>query len=219
MTAESLPAMAPVALARRELLLRVVADGRRIGFQLSNAIDDAGARLKKAGAVWFAPRRLWVVREDTPARCAAWLRRQFPDVADGVDLDAAGPLISAACAAPQPDYYCQLLDVQVFALESGGHAVSFAYDLPAVDAMRELQGRFHKFAAAWEVRRPLPVLIKALAERAGIDPNFIFVHDRPVVLEDLVAASKSEAPITVPAASPHFGEGSAEGDDSAGQGF
>ena len=205
--------LAPVALARRELLVCVVADGLRIGLQFGNGVDDAGQRVKNADAVWFAPRRLWVIRQDAPARTSAWIRRHFADRAKDVDLDGVDRTFAQACAAIEPGFFAELLDVQLFPLASGGHAVSFAYDLPAVDAMRELGGRFHKFAAAWEVRRPVGTIVQTLRERAGVDLEFIFVHERMVVLEDLVAPPKSEAPLSVPAATPEWGEGI--GDDTA----
>ncbi|MBW8893682.1 MAG: ATP-dependent helicase, partial [Burkholderiales bacterium] len=211
--------LAPVALARRELLVRAVADGLRLGLQFGNAVDDAGQRVKKAGAVWFAPRRLWVVRQDDPLRVTAWIRRQFADQVKDVDLDSVERMLRAACASAEPDFFTQLLDVQLFPLESGGHAVSFAYDLSMVDAMRELAGRFHKFAAAWEVRCPRDAILQALRERAGIDLDFVFVHERPVVLEDLIAPPKSEAPINVPAATPEWGQGAADDDTAQGNGF
>lgn len=211
--------LAPVALARRELLVRAVADGLRLGLQFGNAVDDAGQRVKKAGAVWFAPRRLWVIRQDDPSRVAAWIRRQFADQVKDVDLGSVERMLRAACASAEPDFFTQLLDVQLFPLESGGHAVSFAYDLSMVDAMRELAGRFHKFAAAWEVRCPRDAILQALRVRAGIDLDFVFVHERPVVLEDLVAPPKSEAPINVPAATPEWGQGAADDDTAQGNGF
>jgi len=209
--------LAPVALARRELLVRAVADGRRLGLQFGSAVDDAGQRAKKTGAVWFAPRRLWVVRQEEPSRAANWLRRQFTDQERGVDLDGVEALLHSACAAAEPDFFTQLLDVQLFPLASGGHAVSFAYDLPMVDAMREMGGRFHKYAAAWEVRGPRDRILQVVRERAGVDLDFVFVHECAVVLEDLVAAPKSAAPITVPAAMPEREEG-VDDDDSAPQG-
>ena len=185
--------LAPVALARRELLVRVVADGLRMGLQFCNGVEDAGQRVKKAAAIWFAPRRLWVIRQDDPARAAGWIGRHFADQAKVVDLDDVERILAQACAAIEPGFFAEVLDAQLFPLASGGHAVSFAYDLPAVDAMRELGGRFHRFAAAWEIRRPVGTILQTLRERAGVDLEFIFVHERMVVLEDLIAPPKSQA--------------------------
>jgi superfamily II DNA or RNA helicase len=180
-------------------------------------VDDAGRRVKKAGAAWFAPRRLWVVRQDDPARTVAWIRREFADCKD-LDPEGLERTLRGACAAAEPDFFTQLLDVQLFPLESGGCAVTFAYDLAMVDAMRELGGRWHKFAAAWELRKPRAVILDVLRERAGVQPEFVFQHERPVVLENLVAPPKSEAPITVPAATPERGA-VADDDTERGNGF
>lgn len=212
-------ALAPVALAKRELVIRAVADGLRLGVQFGHAVDDAGQRVKTAGAVWFGPRRLWVTRQDDPSRSAAWLRRQFADEVKAVDLDGVEGTLRSACVAAEPDFFTQLLDVQLFPLEAGGHAVSFAYDLPMVDAMRELGGRFHKFAAAWEIRRPREVILQVLRERAGVDLDFVFQHERFVVLEDLIAPPKSEVPIAVPAATPDWGPTGDAEEDAHGNGF
>jgi SNF2-related domain len=211
--------MAPVALAKRALLVRVVADGRRLGMQFSNAVDDAGQRAKKAGAVWFAPRRLWVMRQDAPARSSAWLKRLFVDGARHLDLAGIDTFLQDAIGAADPDYFTQVLDIQIFPLASGGHAVSANYDLPVLDAMHALGGRFHKFAAAWEVRHGAAAILKALRELAGVDETFVFVHERFVVLEDLVAPPPSEAPIQVPAATPEWGPGGESDEDKAGHSF
>ncbi len=48
-------------------------------------------------------------------------------------------------------------------------------------------------------------ILEALQSQAGIAAEYIFVHDRPVVLEDLTSAGKSTSPITVPAAPPPRG--------------
>ena len=212
--------LAPVALARHELLVRAVTDGRRLGMQFGPSVDEAGRRVKQAGAVWFAPRRLWVVRQTDPQPASAWIRRQFADLAMGFDLEGVERTVRAGCASIEPDFFTQLLDVQVFPLaRGGGMAVSFAYDLPMVDAMRELGGRFHKFAAAWELKRSREDILAVLLATAGVNSEFVFVHERPVVLEKLAAPSKSEAPITVPAAPPPNVEGAAGDADESGTAF
>ncbi|MFX8293420.1 hypothetical protein ABTL29_19645, partial [Acinetobacter baumannii] len=45
---------------------------------------------------------------------------------------------------------------------------------------------------------------------AGVDEEFVFVHERPLVLEQLAAAPASEVPIKVPGAAPSFGEASTD---------
>ena len=212
--------LAPVALAKRELIVRAVSDGRRIGLQFGNGVDEVGKRIKRDGAVWFAPRRLWVVPHDDMSRVGARLRSQFADLRSTLDLDSVTRSLGAC--AHDSDYFSQLLDVQIFPLaRMGGHAVSFAYDAPTVEAMRSLRGRFHKAAAAWELRAPQEVILEALFERAGVRSEFVFIHEHPVVLEDLVSAAPSEVPITVPAASPErfAGLGGGEADEEKGGRF
>lgn len=212
--------LAPVALAKQALLVRAVTDGRRLGLQFGPSVEEVGKRVKQAGAVWFAPRRLWVIRHGEPGRASAWIRQQFADLAASFDLDGVERTVRAGVASIEADFFTQLLDVQVFPLaNSGGTAVSFAYDLPMVDAMRALGGRFHKFAAAWELRRSRDEILQALQEVAGVGPEFVFLHERPVVLEQLAAPGKSEAPITVPAAAPPRLGGVAGDADEAGTAF
>ena len=213
--------LAPVALAKHDLLVRAVTDGRRLGLQFGPSVEEAGKRVKPAGAVWFAPRRLWVVRNAAPERASAWIRQLFADQAAAFDVDGVERTVRAGAASIEADFFTQLLDVQIFPLAStaGGTAVSFVYDLPMVDAMRALGGRFHKFAAAWELRCPRDEIMRALQEVAGVGPEFVFIHERPVVLEQLAASGKSEAPITVAAASPPQLGGGTGDDDKAGTAF
>lgn len=212
--------LAPIALAKPDLLVRGVSDGRRLGLQFGPAVDDASKRVKPTGAAWFAPRRLWVVRHAEPTQAAVWIRRLFADKAASLDLDGVERTLRAGTASIEADFFTQLLDVQVFPLANGGGtAVSFLYDLPMVDAMRALGGRFHKFAAAWELNRPREQILRVLLDVAGVTPEFVFVHERPVVLEQLAASAKSEAPITVPAAKPPQFEGAAADSDEAGTAF
>jgi SNF2 family DNA or RNA helicase len=213
--------LAPVALAKHDLLVLAVTDGRRLGLQFGPSVEEVGKRVKPAGAVWFAPRRLWVVRNAGPERASAWIRQLFADQAAAFDLDGVERTVRAGTASIEADYFTQLLDVQIFPLAStaGGTAVSFVYDLSMVDAMRALGGRFHKFAAAWELRCPRDEIMRALQEVAGVGPEFVFIHERPVVLEQLAASGKSEAPITVAAASPPQLGGGTGDDDKAGTAF
>lgn len=205
----------PVAIAARELVHRAVSDGRRLGFSLTY-VEGAGRELKAAGANWFGPRRMWVREATTTADALGWLARVMPG--QHFDIESSGPLIDAALARPEPDFFTQLLDVQVFPLTTGGLAVSALYDAPTLRCMRALDGRFHKHASAWEIHRPVAEVLGALRQLAGIAPEFVFVHERPVVLEALVAVPASPVPLTVPAAKPVFG---GDGDDGEqdGTGF
>lgn len=206
----------PVVIAPRELVQRAVSDGRRLGLSLTY-VEGAGRELKAAGASWFAPRRMWVREVTTAADALSWLAHVLPG--QHFDIEASGPLIEAALAGPEPDFFTQLLDVQVFPLTTGGLAVSALYDVPTQHCMRALHGRFHKHAAAWEIHRPVGEVLGALRQLAGIAPEFVFVHERPVVLEALVAVPASPVPLTVPAAKPVFGGDGGAGEEHQGTGF
>lgn len=205
--------LAPVSLEPQQLLVACVSDGIRLGLQLAY-VDGAGRSLNKAGAAWCAPRRTWVIEQGSSQRTAAWLRAMFHG--QFFDFDAIEPMVQVALNAPQTDFFAQILDLQVFPLRGGGYAVSSIYDLAVVKAMRSLGGRFHKYATAWEVARPPAAILQALKEIAGVSEEFVFVHEREVVLEALVSAPASQSPITVDAAAPPRGEGGEEKDEGTG---
>jgi len=216
---------APVRLAPPQLVLHAVADGLRLGLQLGFGFgEDLGQRLKRRGAAWCAPRRMWVLEHhdgDAPQASAQRLVELLGDCASGVfDQDDALLRIRAALAGSEPSFFTQILDVQVFPLEGGGFAVASLFDGAMVQAMRALKGRFHRNAMAWQVRVPLPLLLDTLLERAGVAAEFVFVHERPVVLENLVAAPAAEITIKVPALAPPRPEAEgSEDQDKEGTGF
>ncbi|MBY6345202.1 DEAD/DEAH box helicase [Providencia rettgeri] len=209
----------PISLKAPDLLIQAVFDGRRLGLQLFN-ISGMAARLSKAGAWWCPGRRMWVLEQANADHALAWLHALY--LREHVEFDGVGALLKAAIRAPEPDYFTQLLDVQIFELargelNHGQHAVSFSYDGLCVRAMRALQGRFHKPAAAWQVRGDVAHIQKVLRDLAGVAPEFSFVHEQPVVLEELVSPNADESPIQVPAATPERGDGSPSQDvDGAG---
>lgn len=163
---------------------------------------------------------MWVLEQGSADHALAWLQAHY--LREHVDFDGAAVLLKAAIRAPEPDYFTQLLDVQIFELargelNHGQHAVSFSYDGLCVRAMRALQGRFHKPAAAWQVRGEVAHIQHVLRDLAGMAPEYTFVHEQPVVLEELVSSSADESPIQVPAATPEQGEsGPAQDVDGAG---
>lgn len=207
--------LAPVAIEPQQLLVQCISDGIRIGLQMAY-VDGAGKSLNKAGAAWCAPRRCWVVEHGTAHSTAVWLQGMFHG--QFFDFDAMEPMLAAALGNPEKDYFTQILDLQVFPLKEGGYAVSSIYDLAVVKAMRSLGGRFHRYASAWEVRRPVPVILGALKSIAGVSEDYIFVHEHEVVLEAMVSPSASKSPITVDAAPPPSGGGDGSVDES-GTGF
>ena len=217
-------AITPVELKAPEAVTRVVSDGVRVGFGLVYA-DGASRILQRSGANWLAARRMWVTRARPAGELLGWLR----DCLQGhhLDVDSAAPLVAAALAKPERDYFAQVLDVQIFPLANsegvaagvgGSHAVSFEYDGLTVDAMRSLRGLFHRHASAWQVQSTSAAILERLQAVAGIAPEFIFVHERPVVLEELGSPGKSAAPLTVPGAAPPEFAGADEKEEE-GTGF
>ncbi|BDR09313.1 DEAD/DEAH box helicase [Comamonas thiooxydans] len=140
-----------------------------------------------------------------------------------VDMEQLDVQLRAAVAAPDPDYFSQLLDVQIFPLVKGdlargSWAVSFTYDPLCVKAMRSLGGYFHKHASAWQVRADPELIMERLANIAGVSSEFVFVHEQPVVIEELTTSGNEGSPISVPAASPPLGGGGGPGEEE-GTGF
>lgn len=213
-------AFSPVTLRPPELLVHAVSDGRRLGLQLHN-VAGMSRELAREGAWWSPGRRMWLIdhRETTPA--LTWLVMMYQD--QHIDLEGADRTLAAAIATPEFDFFTQLLDVQVFPLvngdpRAGHHAVSFTYDVPCVRAMRALGGRFHKPASAWQVRGGAQRILEALRDVAGIAAEFVFVHEQPVVLEDLVSPASEGSPIQVPGATPERGA-TATTKEAEGSGF
>lgn len=199
----------PVQITPPELVLKAVCDGARLGVQLFY-VYGAGPTLGRMGAWWCAPRRMWMFDDISPARVLSMLRTVY--ARDFVSFDGALDLLQVATSpqAWERDYFTQLIDVQVFPLVSAGchggnFAISFAFDKPCIKTMRGARGLFHKYASAWQVQGTSEEILEALQSQAGIAPEYVFVHDRPVVLEDLTSAGKSTSPITVPAAPPPRG--------------
>lgn len=204
----------PVVIAKRQLVTRCVTDGRRTGLALA-FVDGAAKQLtSELGAVWLAPRRMWIVDAMDHAALQRRLGEVYAHHSGVFDLQGMGATLREGTRQPDLDFFSQVLDVQVFPLQPRGWAVSSCYDKPVIRAMQRLRARFHKFAQAWEVQHPLSDVLAELQETAGIAQDYVFVHERPVVLEDLVAPPKSEAPITVPAASPPTGDGAGKNEQS-----
>lgn len=200
-------AIKPIELFRPEVLRLAVFDGLRLGLRLHYS-TSANERLKASGAIWSADRAMWLAPEVAPGKCATWLREVY--AGELVDLRNVKSLLRAATAAPQPDYFTEKFDVQVFPLSKGNlnlgrWAVSFHYDAWCVRALRRLKGRYHKPAAAWQVKAGPQEIIAALQEAAGVAPDLVFVHATPVVLEDLVAAKADGIGIKVPSVAPKQG--------------
>jgi len=194
----------PVAITPPELLLKACFDGQRLGLQLLN-VPGLKRPLADYDAWWCASRRMWMLNTADAHQAGQILEQAY--AGQFVDLQEAEVVLRAACSAVDPDYFTQLLDVQVFPLARGDlsrgkWAVSFQYDPLCVQAMRSLDGYFHKHAAAWQVRAEPEQILQRLASNAGVKAEFVFVHEQPVVLEELSATSTQGSPIVVPAAPP-----------------
>lgn len=210
--------LGPVALLPPEVLSRAVSDGKRLGMQLTYS-DGASSVFRSAGAVWLPPRRMWVIEAASADEALNWMRSVL-GAGDSFDGESARALLSTAVSAADGSFFTRVLDTQIFSLAAGeGVAVTSHYDTYIVRAMKALGGRFHSAAKAWQVRRSSEHVVRALREVAGIEEEFVFLHETEVVLEHLAAPLASSAPITVPAASPEWTAGSASREDQDGSRF
>ena len=208
----------PVALRAPELLIKAVFDGRRFGLQLCH-VEGLGKARAEAGAWWSGPRRMWVLDAPGAPQALEWLRSVYRGQL--VDLEDAPRMLAGAAAAPEGDFFTQVLDVQLFPLAKGDlkrgrWAVSFGYDPLCVRAMRSLRGLFHRHAAAWQVRAEPDQILTRLRDVAGVEQEFVYVHEQPVILESLGSSQSPGSPIQVPAAPP---PGGAASDEEIGAGF
>lgn len=214
---ETHPAFAPVAPAQRPFVQRAACDGRRVGLATPYGAD-VNELMRSLGASWAPHRRMWVSEVSGMRPLLDGLQRAAIHL-PAFSFDAARDVAVTAWQNPQSDYFTALLDVQLLPLAKGGHAVSAAFDPLVVRALKQLGGRFHKHAQAWEVHRPPHVILEALKCVAGVEETFVFVHDSQLLLEDLVTGAKSEVPITVPGAAPPQLDRPAAPQDPYGSGF
>ena len=210
----------PVTIRPPDLLIKAVSDGRRLGLQLL-AVPGVSRPLANYDAWWSGARRMWLLQTTDSSYADDVIKHAF--AGHFVDMEQLDVQLRAAVAAPDPDYFSQLLDVQIFPLVKGGlargsWAVSFTYDLLCVKAMRSLGGYFHKHASAWQVRADPELIMERLASIAGVSLEFVFVHEQPVVIEELATSGNEGSPISVPAASPPLGGGGGPGEEE-GTGF
>lgn len=210
----------PVFIMPPDLLLQAAFDGNRFGVQLTH-VPGLKRPLAAYDAWWCAARRMWMLDVNDAGRIEQILQHAF--AGQFVDLERIDVTLRAAVTAPQHDYFTQLLDVQVFPLEKGDlsrgrFAVSFTYDPLCVRAMRALGGYFHKHASAWQVRATPEEIQARLKSIAGVQPEYVFVHEQPVVIEELSGTSSQGSPISVPSAPPPNGGGSGAGEEE-GSGF
>jgi superfamily II DNA or RNA helicase len=212
MSVADAPPFEPVAPAKRPFVQRAACDGRRLGLAMPFA-DGVSDLMRGLGATWAPMRRMWVCEVPAAKGVLEGMVRgakRWPAFA----AEDARQTALAAWRQPTPDYFVSVLDVQLLPIESGGFAVSSAYDGLVVRALKSVGGKFHKYASAWEVRADRLVILQALEQIAGVTGEFVFQHAGQVVLEDLVSPPKTELPISVPAAAPTFGAAKEEGEAS-----
>jgi hypothetical protein len=195
---------------------RAACDGLRMGLATPFG-QDVNELMRSLGATWMPCRRMWVcevsaMRELLDGLQRAALQLQAFSAAEARDVAAT------AWQNPQRDYFTSFLDLQILPLAQGGFAVSSAFDTLVVRAIKQLGGRFHKHAQAWEVRLPREAILEALHRVAGVDETFVFLHDGHLLLENLVAGARSEVPISVPGAPPPQA-GPTQVKDDEGSGF
>jgi superfamily II DNA or RNA helicase len=206
----------PLAPARRSFVTKAVSDGRRMGLA-TQFFEGVSKEMRELGASWMPLRRMWVVPVDEMRALlegVAKLGRSQPSLA----FDDARDKAALAWHHPVPDFFVSLFDVQLLPLASGGFACTSIFDVVFTRAMRKLGGRFHKFAAAWEIKTSKEQILDVLRRDVGLDEVFVFVHDSMVQLENLVAPPKAGVPIKVMGAPPPHG-GPAGAGEVAGSGF
>lgn len=193
-------AFSPVAPARREFAVKAVSDGKRVGLS-TQYFDGASDLMRELGFTWFGLRRMWVATVSSMKDVLVKLQSKAP-LYPGWDFEDVRDKALAAYREPSSDFFTALLDVQLMPLDTGGFACSAEYDVLVLQVLRDLGGRFHKPAKAWEVRATQHEILEQLRLVAGIDPAYVFVHETFVHLEQMSGGGKSEVPISVAGASP-----------------
>jgi len=203
----------------KEFIIGVRSDGFRIGLSTLFAPGINVLFKEQMEAAWNGSGRMWVFdRARVNGEFAASVKANLPK--DYVfEAKTVAEKIKAALATPDPDLFAPGLDVQIFPVKGGGVVLMFRYDAPMMRAVSELGGRFLRTKSAWHIRQPLENILGALAERAGVLRDHIYVHDTEIVLQDYASASDSEKPaISVsgmfPEASGRKGIGDQEGENS-----
>lgn len=198
----------PVAPARKCFVVRAVSDRLRIGLS-TQYFEGASDLMKSLGFSWFVARRMWVAKVDEMKSVLSKL--DTVSVAHpGWNFDDMRDMALAAYKEPELDFFTSLLDVQLMPLDGGGFACTGEYDPLFLQALRELNGKFHGPAKAWELRRQKDEVLSHLNTVAGIDPAFVYVHEQHMHFEQLVGRSKSDVPISLDGARPPERSGASE---------
>lgn len=181
-------------------MLRAISDRRRVGLA-THYFPGSADVMREAGLAWFAPRRLWVCSGGNVGAVIDALRALLPRLG-GLSIDGLRDAAAAAWRQPVPDYFTEVLDLQILPLESGGFAVCGEFDRLVVDAMRSLQGRYHRPSRVWEARCTREALLLALKDVAGVEEAYVFEHQASGVIEDLAGGGGSDVPLVLGPSSP-----------------
>lgn len=197
-----LPTQAAAALptgtfvpAPRNLVLRAVSDRRRMGL-VTPYFAGCTSVLREAGLSWFPPRRMWLCEVGRLATVLQALRDRQSELA-GLSVARTRDQAALAWQHPAPDFFVEVLDLQMLSLHGGGVAVCGEFDPLVARALRGLGGRFHRPSKIWEIRCERQAVLRALYEIAGVGEAYVFVHEALGVLEDLAGGSGSDVPITL----------------------
>ncbi|WP_152606694.1 DEAD/DEAH box helicase [Aquabacterium sp. NJ1] len=207
----------PIAPAKKQFVIRAASDGFRVGLSAA-FFPDAAEVMKELGFSWFPLRRMWVIPA-TKMKAAISLLPKYASKYREWDFSDMRDKALTAWNSPADDFFVSLFDTQLMPLDSGGFACTAVFDSLYVQVMRDLNGVFHKYAGAWEVKAPIQLIKRKLLDQVGIGEQYLFVHESSVNLEQLVSAPKAGVPISVAGAAPEFVHGVDKTSEGMGSGF
>lgn len=182
----------------KEFISAVRSDGFRIGLSTLFAPGINVLFKEQMDGAWNGSGRMWVFdRARVNGEFAATVKGNLPkDYA--FETSAVVEKLKAALATPDPDLFAPGLDVQIFPVKGGGVVLMFRYDLLLVRTVSELGGSFLRTKSAWHIRKPIENVLEALAQRAGVLRDHIYIHETEVVLLEHAGESAGDRPtITV----------------------
>lgn len=201
----------------KEFISAVRSDGFRVGLSTLFAPGINVLFKEQMDGAWNGSGRMWVFdRARVNGEFAATVKGNLPkDYA--FETSAVVEKLKAALATPDPDLFAPGLDVQIFPVKGGGVVLMFRYDLLLVRTVSELGGSFLRTKSAWHIRKPIENVLEALAQRAGVLRDHIYIHETEVVLLEHAGESAGDRPtITVSGMFPEakVQKGMGEGENS-----
>jgi superfamily II DNA or RNA helicase len=205
LTDAALP-IAPVQAPQVPFLSAVFSDGKRVALR-TVMHPSASSEMRRLAGTWCGGLRAWVFTVDafknkvlhtlpSTVRRAGLFAIESDELAERARL---------AYRSHTANVVTEHLDCQLLPLKDGGFVCQFQYDPLLVECMRDLKGRWHKNAAAWELRQPIQEVLSALHDVAGVAEDLIFVHDQVIELEELAGPSENEMGLVVAGAAPVSG--------------